>query len=54
MPWSPKDAPKKTKKANTPEEKKKWAKTANSVLAQSGDESKAIKIANAAINKKKK
>lgn len=53
MPWTPKDAPKKTKKANTPAEKKQWAKTANAVLKKTGDDARAVRIANAAISKKK-
>lgn len=53
MPWTAKDAQKKTKKADTPAEKKKWAKTANAVLKKTGDDAKAVRIANAAISKKK-
>lgn len=52
MPWKPSDAPKKNKKADTPAEKKQWAATANAVLAKSGDDAKAIRIANASISKK--
>ena len=51
MPWSSKDASKHTKKADTPAEKKQWAKTANSVLKSSKNEGKAVRIANAAIAK---
>lgn len=51
MPWSPKDAPKKTKKADTPKEKEQWAKVANSVLKKTGDDGKAVRIANSAIAK---
>lgn len=51
MPWSPKDAQKKTKKADTPKEKEDWAKVANSVLKKTGSDAKAIKIANALIAK---
>jgi hypothetical protein len=51
MPWSPKDASKHTKKADTPAEKKQWAKTANSVLKSSKNEGKAVRVANAAIAK---
>jgi hypothetical protein len=57
MPWSPKDASKHTKKADTPGEKTKWARTANEVLKSSKNEGKAVRVANAAIakgNKKKK
>lgn len=54
MPWKPSDASKKTKKANTPAEKKKWSSVANKVLKSTGDDAKAIKIANASISKKRK
>lgn len=54
MPWTPKDASKKTKKADTKEEKEQWAKTANKVLKSTGDDAKAIRIANASIKKKAK
>ncbi len=54
MPWTSKDAMKHTKSAKSPAAKKQWAKTADSVLAQSGDEGKAIRIANAAVKKRKK
>lgn len=51
MPWKSKDASKHTKKADTPAEKKQWAKTANAVLKSSKDEGKAVRIANSAIAK---
>lgn len=54
MPWKPSDAQKKTKKANTPKEKKQWASVANKVLKSTGDESKAVKIANASVKKRGK
>lgn len=53
MPWSAKDASKKTKKADTPAEKRQWAKVANKVLKETGDDSKAVRIANASIKKGK-
>ncbi len=40
-----------SKKANTPAKRKQWASTANSVLKESGDEGKAVRIANAAVKK---
>lgn len=49
MPWTSDDAIKKTKKANTPEKQKLWARTANSILESTGSESKAIRLANAAV-----
>lgn len=51
MPWTAKDASKHTKKADTPAEKKQWAKTANAVLKSSKNEGKAVRIANASIAK---
>jgi uncharacterized protein YdaT len=49
MPWTARDAYRHTKKASTPGAQSKWAKTANSVLEQSGDEAKAIRIANSVV-----
>ena len=49
MPWTADDATAHTKKATSPEEKEKWAKIANSVLEETGDEGRAIRVANAAV-----
>ena len=49
MPWSPDDAPSKTKRAKTPATKKQFSTVANKVLAESGDEGKALRIAKAAV-----
>jgi hypothetical protein len=46
MPWDRAGAARHTKKANTSAKRAKWAKIANSVLAGSGDEGKAVRIAN--------
>jgi hypothetical protein len=54
MPWTSKDATKHTKAAKSPAAKRQWAKVADSALAKSGDEGSAIRIANAAVNKRKK
>lgn len=43
MPWSSSDASRHSKKASP----KKWATIANAVLKETGDDVKAIKIANA-------
>lgn len=52
MPWSPEDGPAQhTKKATTPATKKQWSDVANKVLEESGDEGKAVRIANAAVKK---
>lgn len=49
MPWMPDDAPSHTKKANTPKAQRLWAEIANKVLADTGDEGRAIREANAVI-----
>lgn len=54
MPWSMASALGKTKKATTPSKKRQWAATANAVLSKSGDAGKAIRIANAAVARKRK
>jgi uncharacterized protein YdaT len=54
MPWTPEDGPSRhTKKADTPAAKKQWSTVANKVLEDSGDEGKAVRIANAAVAKRK-
>jgi uncharacterized protein YdaT len=54
MPWTPSDGPSRhTKKANTPASRKQWAAVANKVLDESGDDGKAVRIANAAVAKHK-
>jgi hypothetical protein len=53
-PWRPSDAPKHTKKANTPKKKRQFAQVANSVLAKTGDEGRAIREANAVVGRKRK
>jgi len=54
MPWNPSDAKSKTKKASTPAKQKHWADVANAVLEKSGDEAKAIRIANSVVKKSTK
>lgn len=49
MPWTPKDAPSKTSKADTPAKQRQWAHVANGVLAKTADDAKAIREANAVI-----
>lgn len=53
MPWRMQDASRHTKKASTPASKKQWRSVANKVLGESGDEGKAVRIANAAVAKRK-
>ena len=52
MPWTPNDAKAKTGKANTPNKKKQWAGVANSVLAKTGDDAQAVRVANGVIKKR--
>lgn len=47
MPWSAGDAPRFKKNLGS-QGSQKWANIANSVLSESGDEGKAIRIANSA------
>jgi hypothetical protein len=54
MPWHVQDAIKKDKKADTAAKKKQWTAVANSVMKKTGDDAKAIKIANGVIKKSKK
>lgn len=51
MPWSPKDAPSHTKKANTPAKEKQWSEVANSELKRTEDEARAVRAANAVVKK---
>ena len=51
MPWSPSDAKAKTRKAATPNKKRQWSKVANEVLTRTGDEGRAVRAANAAVNR---
>ena len=52
MPWSPSDGPARhTKKATTPAKRKQWSDIANKVLDESGDEGKAVRIANSQVKK---
>ena len=54
MPWTSSDGPRRhTKRANSPAKRKKRAAVANAVLKSSGDEGKAIRIANAMVKRKK-
>lgn len=49
MPWTAEDASSHTKKAATPKAQRLWAEIANKVLAETGDEGRAIREANAVI-----
>ena len=50
MPWGAKDATRHTKAAKTPKEKRAFAHAANSVLKRTGDEGRAVRAGNAAVN----
>jgi len=51
MPWAMSDASRHTGKATTQATKRQWSSVANAVLGKTGDEGKAIRIANAAVKK---
>jgi hypothetical protein len=51
MPWTDKGASRHTKKAKSPKRKMQWRKVANSILARTGDEGRAVRGANAAVKK---
>ena len=53
-PWTGADAPRHTKKADTPRLKRIWARAANGALKDYADEGKAVRIANAAVKKARK
>ncbi len=49
MPWRPEEAPRHTKIADTPVLCAMWSEVANKVLAETGDEGRAIRAANAVV-----
>lgn len=51
MPWTADDAAGHNKTADTPAKQHQWATVANNVLSKSGDDGKAIRIANAAVDR---
>ena len=51
MPWLPDDAPRHDHKADTPHLRRLWSEVANAVLAETSDEGRAIRAANAAVAK---
>lgn len=54
MPWTPADAERHTKAANTPRKQQRWAKVANKVLRKTGDEGQAVRTANASVGQKQR
>ena len=51
MPWNARSAFKHTKAAQSQADKRIWAKTANAVLKATGDEGRAVRIANYQVKK---
>lgn len=51
MPWTAADAERHTKKASTPALQQLWANTANDILEKYGDDARAIRIANSAVER---
>lgn len=49
MPWNAKDAVRHTKKAKSATAKRQWREVANSVLARTGNDARAVRAANAVI-----
>ena len=54
MPWEPEDGPRHTHKADTRRLCRMWAQVANNVLAETGDEGRAVRAANAAVARAKR
>lgn len=52
MPWTVRDALRHTKKARSGGAKRQWSKVANAVLRDTGDEGRAVRVANAAVAKR--
>ena len=49
MPWSPEDAQRHTKKADTPKKQRLWAEIANKALRNGATEESAIRQADAVV-----
>jgi len=49
MPWKPSDSTRHTKKARSQKAASQWSKVANSVLARTGNDARAVRSANAVI-----
>lgn len=54
MPWTPEDAKRHTKKANTSHKKSVWSRVANQALKKGDSEGSAVRQANAAVRRMKK
>ena len=51
MPWTAKDAPRHTRKANTPKKRRQWAHIASGALERGASEKSAIVQANGVVAK---
>jgi uncharacterized protein YdaT len=51
MPWTPKDAKRKTKKASTPKRQRQWSEIANKLLESGASEGSAIRQANGVVRR---
>lgn len=51
LPWRPEDAPHHTKKASSPGLCELWSEVANKTLADTQDEARAIRTANAVVRR---
>ena len=51
MPWSIKDVSRHNRGVKSPKRKRQWAAMANAVLEKTGDDGRAIRIANSAVKK---
>lgn len=54
MPWTARDAHRKTHKADTPKKKRQWAHVADSALKRGASDASAIKQANAVVARNRK
>jgi hypothetical protein len=52
MPWTPEDAYRHTRRAATAVTRRQWAHVANKVLKETGDEARAIREANAVLERR--
>ena len=54
MPWDASGASRHTKKAKSAKQKRQWRDVANSVLARTGDEGRAVREANSVVKRSHK
>ena len=54
MPWTPTDAHRHNHSVKSSKQKKRWSAIANSVLEKTGDDGKAIRIANGVARKSRR